>query len=241
MNRNGLIKAFTKNVTKKQKVIGKYIPKHLDITFPIYNTILSISSTSKEDSIKHEGAFLIIINGLDKNYEEQNDIVKLKGQTQQLSSKEFLRINNVIVIECGKYQKNIGNIYITSNNDTLINGIPQTYLYHTIGKGENISCCGIYTVPKRYTMQFKQYNTTADISYFDRIIVNNYVDPPNFYTMDIAEIFFDKFNSNIEYPIMYATPIGETSDLKITVRKKSLFNWKTKFGCYFQFILIPNE
>ena len=104
-----------------------------------------------------------------------------------------------------------------------------------------MSCCGIYTVPKGYSMQFMQFNSTSKVGLFDTIILNVYVKPPNFCKMEIVEMYFNCFQPNIAYPIKYATPIGETSDMLITTKKKSLFNRQSYFGCYFQFVLISNE
>lgn len=242
MERKGLIKAFSQNVTKIKKIIGKSIPKHLDINFPIKKTILSIVSTSNKDSIENEGAFALIIDGLNEDYIEQSEIIKLNGKNPQYSKKEFMRINNVVVVECGKLRKNAGNIYITSFDDIIINGIPQKNLYHTIGKGENMSCCGIYSVPKGYSMQFTQYNITSKIGFFGTIINNNYISVPNFSEMEIVEVYCNHFQQNINYPVKYATPIGEKSDLIIKARTEGLFFFsKACFGCYFQFVLILNK
>lgn len=240
MIRNGLIKAFTKHVKRQKKVIGKYIPKHLDITLPLNQTLLKVVSTSAEDCIENEGAFAILLDGLDEEFTEQTEIIKLNGKTGQCSLKEFYRINNIIIIECGELKRNIGNIYVTSIDDDIINGIPQNYLYHTIGKGENMSCCGVYTVPKGYSMQFTQYNLTSKNPFFGSIINNNYISHPNFSQMEIVEVWCNHFQSNVNYPIHYATPIGEGSDLILKVRKTNFFG-NSRFGCYFQFKLVPNS
>lgn len=233
--RKGLIKCFIKNLRREEMIVGSYIPKHLKLSFPKKPVILSISSDSKTDDILNEGAKLLIINGLDEEYNEINDIVKLRGHVQVSSNKYFYRVNNVIVIECGRLKSNQGNIYITSTNDRLKKGIPCKSLYHVVGKGENLSCCGIYTVPKGFNMQMTRFNTTTECRFCNYIISNTYIKPIDMCNLEIAEIYYNRYNGNTSYPIEYCTIVGEKTDVSLCARKKGFGN--AKYGCYFQYYL----
>lgn len=235
---NGVIKAFGKNINKTKKIISSYTPLHLKLSFPKDETLLYIGSESNKDSYDKEGAKAVIINGLDIDYNEINEIIKLNGNKYVKTTRSFYRINNIIVIDCGNLKYNQGNIYITNSNNINKNNQPKKILYHTIGQYENLSCCGIYTVPKGYTWQMKHFNTTADLSFFDTILVNVYIKPELFSDLEIVELYFNCFNTNVEYPIQYMNSFDEKTDIYITSQKTKLFNNVVKFGCYYQYELL---
>lgn len=237
---DGLIKAFGKNITKQKKIIGGFIPTHLNLSFPINPVKLLISSDNNKDSFENEGAKIIIINGLDEEYNEINEMINLNGQFGIYSKKYFFRINNIVVVECGNLNNNQGNIFISSSNDILKNGIPDKYLYHIIGINENISCCGIYTVPKNCVFKMYHLNTTAELSFFDKIVVNIHIKPELFTSFEIIELYFNYFNTNMTYHIKGATVFGEKTDVYITAQKTSFFNNPVKFGCYYHFTMYDN-
>jgi len=239
MIRTGLIKAFGKNLSRKSKIICPYNPKHLKLLFPIKPIFLSISSDDENDCENKEGARMILINGLSIEGNEMNEIIIMNGKKKVLSKKIFLRINNMIVLKCGKKKYNCGNIYVTSFDDELKNGIPKKKLYHMIGKKENMSSCGIYTVPKGFIFQMTRFNMTCQCKIFNSITVNVYMKIKDISNMEIVEIYVNKYNCNHNYDIEYATPVGELTDVSITAKKHGLF--KANFGCYYQFTLTRME
>lgn len=236
--RNGLIKANCFNVTRKFKILSSYIPNDLALTFPQKSTFLFVLSTSKNDNINGQGARAILINGLDEDYNEINDIIKFEGKHKWISNREFFRINNAIILDCGELGSNEGDIYITSSDAIIKNNIPNV-VYHTVAKEENMSSCGIYTVPRGYSMQFRYYACSAKLSIFNDIQLQCYMYPPNFCKLRIVNLYSNRANNGYSYPLEYTTPLGQTTDLILRARKIGIF--KASFCSYLQFTLTPNE
>lgn len=116
--------------------------------WPSAATLLQISSSSPQDSPTGTGAATILITGLDANYALQTETVTLNGSTPVLSTKQFLRVNSVLIMSKGSgatgYTTNLGNIDVKNNTTTEVLARVQV--------GCGIGRSSVYTVPAGYTL-----------------------------------------------------------------------------------------
>lgn len=92
-------------------------------------SLLSILSTSSSDANE-----IVVIEGLDSNYEPISDSVTLGNQTPVNTNKEFLRVSNMY----GVSNSGVAGRVTASIGATVVGDIPA---------GKNQSLAAIYTVP----------------------------------------------------------------------------------------------
>jgi len=113
--------------------------------YPASAVIMTIASSSASDT-----AVTIRINGLGADYVLQSEDVALNGTSNVLTTKSFLRINNMQTI--------VGNAV---GNVTAING-GVTYAKITAGNGN--TQMSLYTVPAGYTFYQTYYQADTNTS-----------------------------------------------------------------------------
>ena len=108
---------------------------------------------------------LITISGLDANYNQISENIKLNGTTAVTTVKSYFRINSMAVASGAP----TGNITLKDTSDTT--------LYAEIAAGNGRTLMGIYTVPAGYTF------------YLSRIDINTSLNanPCLLYTSDAAD------------------------------------------------------
>lgn len=97
---------------------------------------------------------VVMINGLDANYNPINEIVTVDGQTPVTTTLSYLRIQNAYVLD----NETSDSIYIGTG--TVTAGVPAT-VYEKIYNGHNRTESGRYTVPAGRTF----YVTHGTISH----------------------------------------------------------------------------
>ena len=123
-----------------------------DVTEIATARTLSFSSTSDADNGGTDtGVQILLINGLDANYDAQTENITMNGQSVVNSANTYIAINQMFSLVVGSSGSNVGNIYCTDSTDTHTNGVPDTRNYHVIEKTWNLSFTGIYTVPAGHT------------------------------------------------------------------------------------------
>lgn len=120
-------------------------------------TILKVSSSSTADDEGSTGAETVEIYGLDANYNEISEVVTLNGQTAVNTTKEYLRINRMIVRSAGSGGQNAGVIY--AGTGTVTSGVPANK-YAAIAIGDNQTLMALWTVPADYTAYVYQTDIT---------------------------------------------------------------------------------
>lgn len=132
----------------------------LEITFPASARIMSIASSNNTDDC------VIILRGLDSNFDEQDEEITLTGQTEVDSTLSFIRINDIFVKTANTNPFNLGYIYVSDNTDTFTLGVPQNRLYFAMEIGDNIGKTAVYTVPRGFTWTstYMYAQTTGTIS-----------------------------------------------------------------------------
>lgn len=124
-------------------------------------TLLEVASTSAADVMTSgTGAWSIVIEGLDANYNEIEETVELNGQTPVLTTLEYLYVNRVFVgtvlpglQASGVDEVNQGDIYVADDSTAWSVGVPVTaaaiQAKLIIEHGQTQQC--IYTVPAGHT------------------------------------------------------------------------------------------
>ena len=95
-------------------------------------TVLKVSSSSTADDEGSTGAETVELFGLDDNYNEIIEVITLDGQTSVDTTKEYLRINRMIVRSAGSSGTNAGVIY--AGTGTVTAGVPANK-YATVAAG----------------------------------------------------------------------------------------------------------
>lgn len=108
-------------------------------------TILQVVSDSGDDiginpdTAPGRGARTVLINGLDENWVEQSEIITLLGTDIVLTTLEWWRINNFLVLTAGEDGTNLGTITLIGNSDDV--------LHDVILPGNSIARTLAYSVP----------------------------------------------------------------------------------------------
>lgn len=197
--------------------------------FPSSATIMSVSSSSANDTSAGTGARTVQIYGLDANYNEQTETISLNGLTGVNTTKSYLRIYRMIVRTAGTTENNDGNIYIGTG--TITDGKPAT-VYGLIDIGYNQTLMAIYTVPAGKTGYLFRI-TMSSFSSQDsevRLLVRPY-----------GEVFQTKNSEQIkqlafEHNFM-PFKIEEKSDIKFSAKTKAS---TAEITATFQMVLVNN-
>ena len=119
---------------------------------------LDFSSSNASDAAAGTGARTIEVYGLDKDWNPQQEVITLNGQTKGTSTKTFLRVFGLIVQTAGSGLANAGDIYIykTGTGGTITAGVPGTLTGVALKAlvGDNLAFSGLFTVPagKKYIL-----------------------------------------------------------------------------------------
>ncbi len=117
------------------------------IPFPAAALQMKVSSSSTDDTAAGTGARTVYVEGLDANHREISETVTLNGQTEVLTSKSYLHINNAYVATAGSGLSAAGDIYF--GDGVVTAGVPAT-VYDIIKFDYNSRITGSYTIPAGY-------------------------------------------------------------------------------------------
>lgn len=197
----------------------------LDITFAASAITLGIASTSVNDTSAGTGARVIIIFGLNSNYDAQQEIVSLNGQTEVNTIQQFLRVNVVQVISVGSLGYNEGTIYIGGSDNSFVLGEPDLNVYRTIGvdtntdnAGINISTNSTYTIPRNHTAVAIDFKVATDATSAKPLLVRGIVK-----LFGGPEIIFGNlnFNGSQEFQFGGFGALPERTDVIVRTRAKT--------------------
>jgi len=118
-------------------------------SYPPSATVMTISSSSANDTAAGTGARTVEVFGLDGDFNEINEVVTLNGQTPVNTTKSYFRINRGIVRSAGSGGANAGTIY--AGTGTVTTGVPANIYLSINGDGDNQTLMGLWTVPAGYT------------------------------------------------------------------------------------------
>lgn len=121
--------------------------------YPSAATVMTVSSSSANDTADGTGARTIVIAGLDANYNEASETITLNGQTAVSTTKSYIRMFRARVTSAGSGGTNAGDISIGTG--TVTSGVPAN-VFARISTGEAQTLMTIYTVPAGYTAYMQQ-------------------------------------------------------------------------------------
>jgi hypothetical protein len=156
-------------------------------------SILKVSSSSTADDEGSTGAETVQIYGLDADYNEINEVIILDGQTAVDSTKEYLRINRMIVRSAGSGGTNAGIIYVGTG--TVTSGVP-TNKYATINVGDGQSLMALWTVPAGYTAYVTQTDITVATTQNNKYATIHFVARPFGEVFQVKDKFVKSESSN---------------------------------------------
>ena len=176
-------------------------------------SVLKVSSSSTADTSAGTGARTVELFGLDTNYDEINETVTLNGQTAVNTTKEYLRINRMVVRSAGTGGANAGVIY--AGTGTVTTGVPANK-YATIAIGDGQTLMALWTVPAGYTAYLFQTGLSAACTTSNKLLNVRIVARP------FGEVFQikDKFGMGVggetvrqvyQYPLKFE----EKTDLEV--------------------------
>ena len=195
-------------------------------------TIIYFSSTSANDDITDIGARQVVVQGLNASYVEISETVDLTGQTQAVTTQEFLRVNRAYVLTAGSSGTSIGTIYGSSEVGVAA-GVPTGNIVVNMGL-LNQSQLGIYTVPAGRTLYLDDLNFTAGISQATKTATVRAVVRELggvFRTRYINVVQSNQLIAKFEYPLA----IPEKSDIELRAVTNTTNN---QIGGSFQGVLI---
>jgi hypothetical protein len=123
--------------------------------YPFYPTAavdVDIVSTSTDDDTGGIGAIQVIVQGLDTNWDEQQETVTLNGTGVVQLSNTYVRLFRAWVHEAGTSNTNIGDITAFARSTGSGVTIGDVGMFIGIGDGQTLQT--IYTVPNNKTAYF---------------------------------------------------------------------------------------
>ena len=132
-----------------------------NFTYPGAAGEVYISSSDTNDiATTGTGVRTIKVQGLDANYLQIEEDIAMNGQTQVVTTKEYLRILKAYVLTAGSNGGSAGTVYVGTTGATA--GVPPT-VYASFGDS-NQTQMAVYTVPASKTLYIDEIAFTADIA-----------------------------------------------------------------------------
>ncbi len=127
-----------------ERTIGQGVPvAGNELSFVVSSRIITVASTSGNDTSAGTGMRSINISGLNSNGLFQNEVVVMNGQTPVNTSLSYTRTIDVVGITAGSSNTNEGIIYVSDNTDTFVSGVPQNRLYSIMDIGHSFAKVGL--------------------------------------------------------------------------------------------------
>lgn len=195
---------------------------------------MKVSSSSANDtSPSGSGAHIVLIEGLDQNYNPISEYITLAGQTAVTTTKAYLRVIGITVTDKGVNGGNVGTLYVGTGVVTA--GVPAV-IHEVAPPGFNKEASGVYTVPAGYTAYLQVGGLAGQdtgAGYITgRLVISNQGSP--FITSAVTVFTTGQVNYNFPYPIA----IPEKSDIEARAITTSGTN---TVSSYFGMILIKND
>ena len=207
-------------VTTTERTIGIPIGCSVDrAARPTTSSVVSITSTSANDTSAGTGARDILVIGLDGSWNPQIEFITPNGLTPVLGSLSFIRVDLLIVNDVGSTEQNDGDIYASFSGETYSSGVPTTAVRCAIELGKSLSSWGMRAVPlgrRNWYMGFDYYTSATEakpITLFE----NCYLNEVSASGIPIKITLNDlTLSSGIHFQSPATPPINEKADIEYT-------------------------
>ena len=171
-------------------------------TFP--SSAIQMHIVSSVNTGDDKTATFILINGLDANYNQISETIKLNGTTAVTTVKSYLRINSMSVTTGAP----TGNITLKDTSDTT--------LYAEILAGNGRTLMGIYTVPAGYTFYLSRIdiNTSLNANPAGYATYQNYQTTNGVSTVTIIAPFTNNYHTQRVMP----RAVAEKTDIQLQAK-----------------------
>jgi hypothetical protein len=203
--------------------------------YPAAATVMTVSSSSVNDTSDGTGARTVLVSGLDADYNEISETVTLSGQTPVNTVKSYLRMFRAFVVTAGSGGTAAGTIYV--GGGTVTAGVPAT-VYAEIVIGDNQTTMALWTVPAGYTAYISAGTFSAASNNATHYILGKFMFRP------IGGVFRNAaditVNSNVfRYEWDYPLALPEKTDLE--ARAIALSGTNFYVTASFELIYIKND
>ena len=139
------------------------------------DTVMTLSSSSADDTALGTGARTVRLYGLDADFNEINEVITLNGQTPVSTVNSYLRVYDMIVLTADSSNQayNIGDIYVGTG--TVTAGVPAVVHLHMVAAENRTQACR-YTIPAGHTAYMLEHhfsvvgnNVAAECFIFSRV------------------------------------------------------------------------
>jgi hypothetical protein len=195
-------------------------------------TLMTVSSSSTNDTSAGTGARTIFLLGINSTGKEVSETVTLNGQTAVTTTHTYTEIQSVQVLTAGSGAKNAGDIYIGTG--TVTSGVPANVYGHIL-TGENQSLMGHLTIPDNYTGYIMSGSMSSGTESGSNYVVGRLKVKENGIIYTAAITTFN--NGKVDYKFDY--PIRINSNSCISATAKTTAN-NEHVSCYFQVLLIKD-
>lgn len=195
-------------------------------------SIMTVSSTSANDTSGGTGARTLYILGINSTGNEVNETVTLNGQTAVNTTHTYTEIQSAIVISAGSGGKNAGDIYIGTG--TVTAGVTANTYGHIL-TGENRSLIGHYTIPENHTGYLISGSISTGATQAGKNITGRLKIRNNGIVSTGAIVVFTQGTAQFDfkYPIMLPSGSCIEATAQSTIDNE-------KVSSYFQLLLIRN-
>jgi hypothetical protein len=203
--------------------------------YPTAATVMTVSSSSANDTSGGTGARTVLVSGLDADYNEISETVTLSGQTPVNTVKSYLRMFRAFVVTAGSGGTAAGTIYVGVG--TVTAGVPAT-VYAEIVLGDNQTTMALWTVPAGYTAYISAGTFSASSNNVAQYILGKFMFRP------VGGVFRNAaditVNSNVfRYEWDYPLALPEKTDLE--ARAIALSGTNFYVTASFELIYIKND
>lgn len=194
----------------------------LDISFPVASTLLGIASSSTDDTSAGTGLRTVLIEGLDTNWDYQEEVITLNGQTKVNSTLSFIRINELTGLTTGSTGSNQGTLYISDSVETFVSGLPTILVFSTMGVNWNFGAAGVHSTPRNTLTCSTHFKTSTDATTAKPLLLRAEVRPFGLPMLRVGDLVFNEGASNFPNDAFGALQ-GKT-DIIIRSKAKSASN-----------------
>lgn len=201
---------------------------------PASATVMTVSSTSANDTSDGTGARTVFIKGTNGTGGYVTETVILNGQNAVTTTKQYYSIESMTVLTVGSGEVNAGNINVGTG--TVTAGVPAV-IYGQIATGENSSLMGHWTCPSGYTGYMVAGNMSSGTEGGNNYLTgrlklrgaDDIVRTAAIVTFADGAVSFD-----FSYPVKISEGECVTATVKSTADNEAV-------SSYFQIILVKND